>query len=82
MKEKIVIETKISELKDYDWLSYTLPDGDTQIINNDETIAAAAKAWKMTPEAVGAIKEALEVMAITIIESLEEDLRDIWKASK
>ncbi len=81
MKEKTVFETAIGKLKHYAWLSYDLPDGDMQNIEDDEAIAVAAKIWKMSPEAVGAIRQALNFMAESIIEAVEEDLRDIWKAA-
>lgn len=82
MKQKTVIETRTAELKDYDWLSYEISsDGDIEFVADEATIAAAAKAWKMTPAAVSAIKTSFDYLVETLVEALEADLADIWKAA-
>jgi len=78
MEEKIVIETAVGKLKNLDWLSY---GEDCTLVNDDETIAAAAKEWKMTPVAIRAIRGALDYLAESLIEAIEEDLKDIWEAT-
>jgi len=75
MRTRTVIETNIEELLNINWLW-----NDDESVCDDETIAAAAKAWKMTPEAVKAIKDAFEFFTENLVEQLSADLRDIWKA--
>lgn len=80
MKTKQVIETRIEELVDYHWLSFSRDDEDDIIfVENDETIQEAAKLWKMSPEAVKAMDDALSYLVETLIEELKKDLEDIWE---
>jgi len=80
MKEEKVITTHLDEIKDYDWLSYSTGGDDISFVADAKTAAEAAKLWKMTPEAVAAIKEALAFMSETIIERVAEDLKDLFEA--
>ncbi len=81
MKQKIVIETRIEDLKDYDWLFYETDNEDIECINDDKSINKAAELWKMTPEAVKAIRMAFDYFAETLVDTLIEDLQDIWEVA-
>jgi hypothetical protein len=78
MRSKTVIEAHIDELKDSDWLYYE--DGDDIVfVSDDEEIVEAAKRWKMSPEAVKAIKESMDRFIEYMVDMLHQDLQDIWE---
>lgn len=78
MKKKMIIEMAISELKDYDWLSFPKGDGDIEFVG-DDNIPEAAKSLELSPLAVKAIRDSLNYMGNEIVSRLEEDLKDIFK---
>ena len=81
MRAVQTVETKVGELMDRDWLTYTDEAGEIQFVEDEESIKEAAKVLGITPAAVEAIKDALQYMAQTMIEALEEDLADIWNVA-
>ena len=83
MKEETVLTSRIDELRDYSWLTFTSKDGvDIVFVNNKESVEEAAKLWGITPAAVKAINDAFDFMTESFIYHIKKDLVDIWKASK
>lgn len=76
METKTAIKSNVGELKGLPWLQYW--DGDELVTVVEDNEAEAAKALKISPAAVSAIRASLEGMADSIIEELEKDLADIW----
>ena len=77
MKEKTVLEMHIDDIGDFNWLGYW--EGEEFIrVDDEETIAEAARLWKMTPEAVTAMNEALSYLSATILEHVRLDLKDLY----
>jgi hypothetical protein len=83
MKQEIVIRTHIEDALSNYWLFMQSDNAqDIEPVHDEESIAKAAKAWKMTPEAVKAIKDSLDYLAETLVDYLKEDLQDLWKETK
>jgi hypothetical protein len=77
MKSKTVVEAHVDELKNNDWLYYK--DGDEIVFVSDEKeIAEAAKRWKMSPEAVKAIKESMDGFVEYLVDLMHQDFEDMW----
>ena len=49
MRTAQVIETKVGELRDQDWLAYIDEKGEIQFVEDEQDIKEAAKALKISP---------------------------------
>ena len=79
---KTVLQTNIKELAEHHYLFYEDGEGNLITIDNAETVRVAAKAWKMSPAAVSAIKEGFDFLVENLVELLTKDLQDIWEEAK
>jgi hypothetical protein len=79
MKNKITAITKIEELKDRCWLYYEDEKGEPVFIAEDEDIAEAAKRWNISTEAVKGMKQSLDNVVQCIVDTVVDDLRDVWQ---
>lgn len=80
MKEELVVKTNVEELKEYNWISYPIEDGNIAFID-DDNINEASDALKLSPEATLALKDAFQYFAETLIDALVSDLEDVWNVA-
>lgn len=78
MKTRITIDTHINDLKKWNWLGFREGD-DFFFIEDDKMAEEAAKKWGVSLELVKEIKDALQLIADSVIDELEKDLKDIWE---
>jgi hypothetical protein len=78
MKTKVVVETKVEQVKEELFFGYELGD-DWFFVDprNEKDVEEAAKNLKISKEAVVAISKSFEAMNEYLVDLLIEDLRDI-----
>ena len=82
MKNKIVAQTELEEMKDRTWLFYEDEDGERVFIDDEESIGEAAELWKISPEAVEGIMRSLNNVVECIVDTAIEDLESVWEVSQ